>query len=103
MDQITSFLRQHLHDIATAMIATLLVVFGNDVEGFVKRLIKKNHFIVRLCIFILVCAIGYGLFSIFLADVLLALLRSIPKQFLALSVLAIFVPLALVAESRKQM
>jgi hypothetical protein len=102
MDQITYFLRQHLHDIAIAMIATLLMTFGSDINRFIKGLIRKHHFIVRLAIFVLVCAIGYGLVTVFLADVLMIMLRSIPRQFLALSIVIIFIFLGLAAETRRQ-
>lgn len=102
MDQITHFLRQHLHDIAIAMIATLLMIFGSDINRFIKKLVKKHHFIVRVAIFVLVCAIGYGLATVFLADFLMTLLRSIPRQFLALSIVIIFIFLGLVAETRRQ-
>ena len=85
-----------------AMIATLLIIFGGDINGFVKSLVKKNHFIVRLIIFVLVCAIGYGFLSVFLADILLVMLKSIPRQFLALSIVVIFIFIGLLAESRRQ-
>lgn len=102
MDQITNFLRLHLHDIAISMIATLLVMFGSDINRFIRQLVKKQHFLVRLGIFVLVCAIGYGVATIFLADVLLKTLAAIPRQFLALSIVVIFILLGLTAETRKQ-
>lgn len=43
MDQITNFLRLHLHDIAISMIATLLVIFGSDINRFIRQLVKKQH------------------------------------------------------------
>jgi Protein of unknown function (DUF3392) len=102
MNQITTFLQQHLHDIATAIIATLLVIFGGDINRFIKRMIKKNHFIVRIGVFVLVCAIGYGIATLYLADFLLKMLAAIPRQFLTLGVAATFIVLGLIAESRKQ-
>ena len=102
MDQITHFLRQHLHDIAIAMIATSLMIFGGDINRFIRSLVRKHHFIVRLVIFVLVCAIGYGLAMVFLAELLLTMLRSIPRQFLAVSIVIIFILLGFAAESRRQ-
>lgn len=102
MNQITHFLHQHLHDIATAIIATLLVIFGSDINRFVKRMVKKNHFIVRLAVFVLLCAIGYGIATLYLTSFLLSLLTAIPKQFLTVGVAATFIVLGLVAETRKQ-
>jgi|APGre2960657404_1045060.scaffolds.fasta_scaffold218636_1 hypothetical protein len=102
MDQITNFLRLHLHDIAISMIATLLVMFGSDINRFIRQLVKKQHFLVRLGIFVLVCAIGYGVATLFLTDVLFKMLAAIPRQFLALSIVVIFILLGLTAETRKQ-
>lgn len=102
MDQLTNFLRQHLNDIAMSMIATLLVIYGSDINRFIKRLIKKQHFIIRLGIFVVVCAIGYGVATLFLAEALLKMLAAIPRQFLALSIVIIFILLGLTAETRKQ-
>lgn len=96
------FLLQHLHQIAMAIIATFLVLFGRDINRSVKRLIGKRHFIIRLAIFVLVCAIGYGLATILLTDLLMKLLATIPRQFLTISIIAIFILLGLTAESRKQ-
>lgn len=102
MDQLNHFLRQHLHDIAMSMIATLLVIYGSDINRFIKRLIKKQFFIIRLAIFVLVCAIGYGVATLFLAEALFKLLTTIPRQFLVLSIVIIFILLGLTAETRKQ-
>ncbi len=102
MEPITNFLRLHLHDIARSIIATLLVTFGSDINRFIKGIVKNNHFAVRLGVFVLLCAIGYGVATLFLADILLKMLESIPRQFLALGILIIFIFLGLIAESRKQ-
>jgi hypothetical protein len=102
MNQITTFLQHHLHEIATAIIATLLVIFGSDINRFVKRMVKTNHFLVRLGVFVLVCAIGYGIATLYLTDLLLKMLAAIPKQFLIPGVASTFIVLGLIAESRNQ-
>lgn len=84
------------------IIATLLVIFGNDINRFVRSLLVKQYFIVRLGIFVLVCAMGYGVATLFLADILFKMLATIPKQYLALSMVIIFILLGLTAEKRKQ-
>lgn len=102
MDEITNFLRQHLQEIATSIIATLLVIFGSEINRFIKGIVTKNHFAVRLGVFVLVCAMGYGVATLFLVDILLNIFAYIPRQFLALSILITFIVLGLIAESRKQ-
>lgn len=56
--------RPYQYQAALAMIATLLVIFGNEINNTVKRLVAKQHFIVRTFVFILVCAFGYGLLTV---------------------------------------
>lgn len=102
MDQITNFLQIHLRDIATAIIATLLVIFGSDINRFIKRMVKKNHFLIRLAVFVLVCAAGYGIATLYLTGLLLQMLTAIPRPFLIPGVAATFVVLGLIAETRKQ-
>jgi len=101
MGTITNFVSQHLHAISIAIIATLLVIYGSDINRFVKRLIGNSHFIIRLGIFILVCAVGYGLATVFLADVLRNALATIPRRYLAMSITGIFIALGLLADSRR--
>ncbi|MFU8892394.1 MAG: DUF3392 family protein [Luteolibacter sp.] len=102
METITNFFSQHLHGIAIAVIATLLVIFGGDINRVIKRLIGKNHFLVRLGIFVLVCALGYGFATILLTEVLTKMLASIPRRFLSISIIGIFILLGLTAERRRQ-
>lgn len=102
MNTITQFFVQHLHSISIAIIATMLVIFGVDITRFVKRSIGGKHFLLRVGIFVLVCALGYGLATVFLAELLVKALAGIPRQFLAMSVVGIFLVLGLIAESRRQ-
>ncbi len=52
--------RPYVRDIALAMVATCLVVFGDDLNRLVRRQISSLHFIWRTLIFIALCAFGYG-------------------------------------------
>ena len=103
MQEISHWLRPHLNAISLAMIATVLVVFGSDVNLWVRKHVRKYHFFVRLVTFILVCAVGYGFASVVLTKVLAKLLNKIGDHYLALVVAAIFLILGLVAEERKQL
>lgn len=57
--------RYHLHDIALAIMATLLVLFGPGINAWVQRSIGGLNFIFRTLIFVLICAVGYGLAMVF--------------------------------------
>jgi len=57
--------RSHLYDISLAIIATLLVLFGPSVNAWVQRNTSSMNFILRTLIFVLLCAVGYGLLIVF--------------------------------------
>ncbi len=102
MDPVTNFFSQHLHGVSMSIVATLLVIFGNDINRFIRRMVKNNHFMVRLGVFVLVCAFGYGMATLFLTGILVKSLATIPKQFLTMGIVLIFIVLGLIAESRRQ-
>lgn len=57
--------RSHLYDIALAIMATLLVLFGPSINAWVQRSTSSMNFLLRTLIFVLLCAIGYGLLLVF--------------------------------------
>jgi hypothetical protein len=57
--------RTHLYDISLAIMATLLVLFGPGINARVQRNTSNMNFIFRTLIFVLLCAIGYGLLIVF--------------------------------------
>jgi hypothetical protein len=57
--------RSHLYEIALAIMATLLVLFGPGVNAWVQRNTSSMNFILRTLIFVLLCAVGYGLLIVF--------------------------------------
>lgn len=103
MYSLSEWMRDYLTPISMAIVATVLVIFGNDLNRWVRNMVRKFHFLIRLSVFILVCAFGYGLATIMLAKVLAELLGSISNYYLSLVVLAIFVILGLTAEKRNQL
>ncbi|WPC04893.1 DUF3392 domain-containing protein [Pseudomonas benzenivorans] len=58
--------RGHLYDISLAIMATLLVLFGPAINAWVQRSIGGLNFFLRTLLFVLLCAVGYGLAMIFL-------------------------------------
>jgi hypothetical protein len=96
-----SWLRPYINDCAMAIIATILVIYGNDINNAIKGLVKKQHFIVRTFTFILVCAFGYGLMTVWLTPLLAKLLLKLPSMYLVPAVVVVFVSLGLVAQKQR--
>ena len=83
------------------VVATLLVLYGDNMNKAIKRQINQYHFLVRTLIFILVCAFGYGLLLTWLAPMLAQFLSQIPRLYLGISVLGIVVLLGILAERKR--
>ena len=58
--------RGNLYDISLAIMATLFVLYGPGINAWVQKSISGLNFVLRTLIFVLVCAIGYGLAIVFL-------------------------------------
>tara|TARA_R110002126_G_scaffold43475_7_gene124534 strand:- start:3756 stop:4091 length:336 start_codon:yes stop_codon:yes gene_type:complete len=95
-------LRPYIRDIALAMVATCLVVFGDDINRFIRRQISSLHFIWRTAIFILVCAFGYGAITVFLTPVVAGWLVRLSNIELPWVCLLIFIGLGWFAQRKRQ-
>lgn len=95
--------RPYVRDIALAMVATCLVVFGDDLNRFVRRQTATLHFIWRTGIFILLCAFGYGALTIFLTPVVASQLAKASNLWLPWISLGIFITLGILAQRKRQL
>ncbi len=101
LNQLGQWLRPFQYQSALAIVATLLVIFGNDINGAIKALIAKQHFFIRTLIFVLICAFGYGLLAVWLTSLLAQYLANIPTVYLAPVLLCIFVVLGIYMQKKR--
>lgn len=59
--------RSHLSDISLAIMATLFVLFGPTLNAWAQRNIGSLNFIFRTLLFVVFCALVYGLGIIYLS------------------------------------
>jgi hypothetical protein len=90
--------RGHLHEIALAIMATLLVLFGPGINAWVKRSIGGLNFLLRTLLFMLVCVLGYGLALVFLSPWLASGLGYFNNYTLAPVLLLIFFLIGVLAD-----
>ncbi len=60
----SALFRPHLSFLATALVASLLVIFGADINRAVRGLVRKAHFVLRTLVFVILCALGYGFLTV---------------------------------------
>jgi len=93
--------RSYQYQSALAIIATILVIFGNDINQAIKQSIKKQHFVVRTLVFIFVCAVGYGLMTVWLTELLSAQLAKISNLYIVPIVTGVFIALGMYAQKQR--
>ena len=93
--------RAYQSQTAMAIVATLLVIFGQKINDHIRLIFAKQHFIVRTFAFILVCAFGYGLATVWLTQLLITQLSQIPHQYVVPVVFATFVALGAYAQKQR--
>jgi hypothetical protein len=98
LSDISRWSRGHLSDIALAIMATLLVLFGPGINAWVRRTIGGLNFFLRTLLFMLVCAVGYGLAIIFLTPWLASALGYFNNYTLAPVLLLIFFLIGVLAD-----
>ena len=97
------FLRSHLTKVALSLAATILFLYGEQLHGVIKGLIKDLHFIFRLVILVLVCAFGYGTLVFAFTRLCEAGLRELDDLYLSPVVTGLFLLIGLLAERKKAM
>lgn len=101
--QLAQHMNLYLNDIALAIVATCLVIYGNNLNNYIKRAVSSWMFIARILAFILMCTFGYGLLTIWLQPILVMILKYILLPYLPISVAAIFCILGVLAERKKHL
>lgn len=97
---LSSWSRTHLYQIALAILTSLLIIFGSVIHHSIQRSMGWLHFIIRTSIFILLCAVGYGLFLNWAATWLTRVLSLCNDYSLAPVLLCIFFVLGFLADRR---
>ncbi len=95
---LASHIRPHTDDIALALVATLLVIFGDTINDLVRRVVRPHPIWVRVGVFIALCTFGYGALSVWLTPVLDSYLRTLSSGMFLSVVVGAFVGVGLLAE-----
>ena len=94
--------RSYQYQTAMAIVATVLVILGNDINQFIRKLVVRQNFLIRCLTFVTVCAFGYGLLSIWLTRQLSLQLAQVPNIYVLPLVIGIFVVLGAFAQKHRQ-
>lgn len=99
--ELGQWFRGYQYQTAMAVVATVLVIFGNDINNVVRKLVAKQHFIIRCLTFVVVCAFGYGLLTIWLTKLLAQQLALVPTIYVFPFIVAVFIVLGAYAQKHR--
>ncbi len=95
---LSGWLRPHNDEIALAIIATLLVVFGDSINRTVRKLVRQYWVGFRVLIFVALCTFGYGTLTVWLVPLLARVLIGLSAPVYMASVVGSFLVLGILAE-----
>ncbi len=91
-------MRPYNSEIALAMVATLLVIFGDHINRGLKHLVRKQPIWLRVGAFIGLCSMGYGALSIWLTPILSNFLQQQGSLAYVVTVVGSFLTVGILAE-----
>lgn len=95
---VSRWMRPHVMVIGMAAVATLLVVYGETINRFVKRRIKSLPWLVRLVVFVALCAFGYASVAVFLGRAAGRVFAHLNNMWLGPVVILVFLIIGFIAE-----
>ncbi|MBO1271571.1 DUF3392 domain-containing protein [Shewanella sp. 4t3-1-2LB] len=97
-----AMLHPWLSEIATAMVACIVLVFGADVNRWLRRQLGARNFVVRTLIFIVLNAFGYGMLIVVASPWLAGQLAHMPAMWMLILVVATFIVVGSWAQRNNQ-
>lgn len=100
---IAHLMQAHLHEISLAIVATCLVIYGDKVNGVLKKAISSWVFAARVIAFILMCTFGYGLLTLWSQPLVYWLISQVDFLYRPAFVVGCFCILGWIAERKRNL
>ncbi|MCE0492679.1 DUF3392 domain-containing protein [Vibrio salinus] len=101
LNSIGQYISPYLREISTALVACILVMAGNEVNAFLRKVMRNQHFIVKTVVFIILNAFGYGFIIVKLSPYLARTLRELEKGMMVAILLTSFILIGLWAQKNR--
>lgn len=96
------YLRDHTQEIAFSLVATLLMVYGHQLNRYFRKSTAKMNWFLRFALFVLLCTFGYGFLStVFVKLIAQGLNRLNSVQFMG-TIFISYLILAFIARRKKE-
>lgn len=98
---LSSWMRPYLNEIGLSMVATLLIIYGDNIVAGFKKQLGSLQFFLKITLFVLFCAFGFAFITSVVTPFLTNLLRDISDTWLPVTVIGIFYLIGLGAQKKK--
>ncbi len=102
-NQLAHWITPYINDISLALVATILVIYGDKLNQVLKRFVSNWTFLARVSAFILMCTFGYGLLTVWIQPFVQTALLNIALMYRPAFIVSCFVLLGVLAERRRQL
>ncbi len=96
------WLRSQLPQISFGIIATILIIYGNNINRFFKKILKRYNFFIRILGFVIVCSFVYGALTLVGVNIFRNLLYKIDRNMLAPVLFLALIFIGILADRKKQ-
>lgn len=95
------FVGSHLQAIIWALVATMMVLYGAQLNQRLRRVLRPLPWILRILAFIVICGVGYGWLSLIIVDALVSLMGNLRPIMVSITLFASFLAVGVLAERRR--
>ncbi|WP_019555714.1 DUF3392 family protein [Thiomicrorhabdus arctica] len=100
INSLSSLMKTYLNEIVLSMVATLLVIYGNDILSFVKKQIGSLRIFLRISLFVAFCAFGFAFLTSFLTPLMSQTIGQVDKLWLPFIVIISYYLIGLAAQKK---
>ena len=98
MVQFSAYLKPYSLQMSVALVATLLVIYGDAINRTVRVFVKPYPFVLRISAFVLLCTLGYGALTVWGAGQVRNLMAMLPDTLFGPVMLLAFIIVGVLAE-----
>jgi hypothetical protein len=96
------WIRPYVGEVALAVVASILVIYGEAINDMVKQAFKSWHVIFRVLVFMVVCAFGYGALTVLATQLLRGFLAELSNTQLTIVIAGFFFLVGILAQKKRQ-
>ena len=100
ISHMSEWCREYMMNISLALVATLMFVYGDDINKAIQKKVKIKNFVLRVLLFVMICGFGLGAFIVFSARLISQMLSGLENLWLFPMIVLLFFIVGILAERK---